>query len=163
MTKTVAAFQKAQRAGAGGIRYQQESREDHFRAAGRKIHKRSSKPCRNPPLWESIFNCQERGGKPFVRRSAGSKRRVWVNRWSTRYIYPVLFTDGIFLRRADRGKVSSARLPTAAIHKERMETMYQKVSTDLNFVDREKDIEKFWRENDIFKKSMENQIGRAHV
>ena len=37
--------------------------------------------------------------------------------------------------------------------------MYQKVSTDLNFVDREKNIEKFWRENDIFKKSMENRKG----
>ena len=35
--------------------------------------------------------------------------------------------------------------------------MYQKVSTDLNFVAREKEIEKFWRENDIFKKSMENR------
>ena len=35
--------------------------------------------------------------------------------------------------------------------------MYQKVSTDLNFVGREKEIEKFWRENDIFKKSMENR------
>ncbi|NLL78543.1 MAG: isoleucine--tRNA ligase [Clostridiales bacterium] len=35
--------------------------------------------------------------------------------------------------------------------------MYQKVSTDLNFVEREKEIEKFWRENDIFRKSMENR------
>ncbi|GFI69216.1 isoleucine--tRNA ligase [Lachnospiraceae bacterium] len=35
--------------------------------------------------------------------------------------------------------------------------MYQKVSTDLNFVEREKNIEKFWRENDIFKKSMESR------
>ncbi len=35
--------------------------------------------------------------------------------------------------------------------------MYQKVVTDLNFVDREKEIEKFWRENDIFRKSMENR------
>ena len=34
--------------------------------------------------------------------------------------------------------------------------MYQKVSTDLNFVDREKGIEEFWKENDIFRKSMEN-------
>ena len=34
--------------------------------------------------------------------------------------------------------------------------MYQKVSTDLNFVDREKQVEKFWKENDIFRKSMEN-------
>ncbi len=37
--------------------------------------------------------------------------------------------------------------------------MYQKVSTDLNFVEREKKIEKFWKENDIFKKSMENRKG----
>ena len=35
--------------------------------------------------------------------------------------------------------------------------MYQKVSTDLNFVDREKGIEEFWKENDIFRKSMENR------
>ena len=30
--------------------------------------------------------------------------------------------------------------------------MYQKVSTDLKFVDREKKIEKFWEENNIFEK-----------
>ena len=35
--------------------------------------------------------------------------------------------------------------------------MYQKVSTNLNFVEREKNVEKFWRENDIFRKSMENR------
>ncbi len=35
--------------------------------------------------------------------------------------------------------------------------MYQKVDNNLNFVDREKDVEKFWKENDIFKKSMENR------
>ena len=34
--------------------------------------------------------------------------------------------------------------------------MYQKVSTDMNFVEREKQVEKFWRDNDIFRKSMEN-------
>ena len=33
--------------------------------------------------------------------------------------------------------------------------MYQKVSTNLNFVEREKNVEKFWRDNDIFRKSME--------
>ncbi len=33
--------------------------------------------------------------------------------------------------------------------------MYQKVSTDLNFVEREKKIEQFWKDNDIFRKSME--------
>ena len=37
--------------------------------------------------------------------------------------------------------------------------MYQKVSTDLNFVEREKEVEKFWSENDIFRKSMENREG----
>ena len=33
--------------------------------------------------------------------------------------------------------------------------MYQKVETNANFVEHEKETEKFWRENDIFKKSME--------
>ena len=36
-------------------------------------------------------------------------------------------------------------------------TMYDKVSTNLNFVEREKKTEKFWKDNDIFKKSMENR------
>ena len=35
--------------------------------------------------------------------------------------------------------------------------MYEKVSTNLNFVEREKETLKFWNENDIFKKSMENR------
>ncbi|MCR4739996.1 MAG: isoleucine--tRNA ligase [Lachnospiraceae bacterium] len=35
--------------------------------------------------------------------------------------------------------------------------MYKKVSTDLGFVEREKEIEKFWADNDIFRKSMENR------
>ena len=35
--------------------------------------------------------------------------------------------------------------------------MYQKVATDLNFVDREKEVEKFWEDNHIFEKSMENR------
>ena len=35
--------------------------------------------------------------------------------------------------------------------------MYKKVDTDLNFVDREKAIEKFWEENDIFQKSMDSR------
>lgn len=33
--------------------------------------------------------------------------------------------------------------------------MYKKVSTDLNFVQREKNIKEFWDKNDIFKKSIE--------
>ena len=37
--------------------------------------------------------------------------------------------------------------------------MHQKVSTNLNFVEREKEIELFWRKNDIFKKSMEIRKG----
>ncbi len=37
--------------------------------------------------------------------------------------------------------------------------MYRKVSTDLNFVEREKQVEKFWRENDIFEKSMKMREG----
>ena len=33
--------------------------------------------------------------------------------------------------------------------------MYNKVETNLNFVEREKQTEKFWKDNDIFQKSME--------
>ncbi|MCM1283781.1 MAG: isoleucine--tRNA ligase [Muribaculaceae bacterium] len=35
--------------------------------------------------------------------------------------------------------------------------MYKKVDTNMNFVEREKAVEQFWRENDIFKKSMDNR------
>ena len=35
--------------------------------------------------------------------------------------------------------------------------MYQKVDTNLNFVNREKETLKFWQENDIFQKSMDNR------
>ncbi len=37
--------------------------------------------------------------------------------------------------------------------------MYEKVSTSLNFVEREKRIEKFWKENKIFEKSIEDRKG----
>ena len=35
--------------------------------------------------------------------------------------------------------------------------MYDKVSTNLNFVEREKKVEKFWKENQIFEKSIESR------
>ena len=37
--------------------------------------------------------------------------------------------------------------------------MYEKVSTNLNFVEREKAVERFWKENKIFEKSIENREG----
>ena len=58
--------------------------------------------------------------------------------------------------------------------------MYKPVSAGVSLAEREKEVEKFWRENDIFRRSMENrkegpvytfydgpptanEIGRAHV
>ncbi len=35
--------------------------------------------------------------------------------------------------------------------------MYKKVSTDLNFVEREKQVEKFWKDNNIFQKSIDSK------
>lgn len=35
--------------------------------------------------------------------------------------------------------------------------MYKKVSTNLNFVDREKKVREFWKENQIFEKSSERK------
>jgi len=52
--------------------------------------------------------------------------------------------------------VQNAYLLNKRARKEK-DKMYQKVSTDLNFVDREKEVSKFWKENDIFKKSMESR------
>lgn len=37
--------------------------------------------------------------------------------------------------------------------------MYSKVSTDLKFVEREKEVEKFWQEHKIFEKSIEEREG----
>ena len=37
--------------------------------------------------------------------------------------------------------------------------MYKQVSTDMNFVGREKEVEAFWKEHDIFQKSMEEKEG----
>ena len=39
------------------------------------------------------------------------------------------------------------------------DSMYKKVSTDLNFVEREKEVIEFWKKNDIFKKSIKNREG----
>ena len=42
--------------------------------------------------------------------------------------------------------------------------IYQKVPTDLKFVEREKEVEKFWEENHIFEKSIENRAkGEPYV
>ena len=38
--------------------------------------------------------------------------------------------------------------------------MYNKVQTNLNFVEREKETLKFWNENGIFKKQLEDSLGR---
>jgi len=37
--------------------------------------------------------------------------------------------------------------------------VYKKVEANLNFVDRERQVEEFWKENDIFKKSIEQRDG----
>ena len=37
--------------------------------------------------------------------------------------------------------------------------MYSKVNTDMNFVEREKEVEEFWKEDNTFKKSMEQREG----
>ncbi len=42
--------------------------------------------------------------------------------------------------------------------------MYEKVSTNLNFVEREKKVEQFWKDNDIFRKSMASRAdGESYV
>ena len=43
------------------------------------------------------------------------------------------------------------------MNQERKENMYKQVSTNLNFVEREKEVEKFWKDNDIFQKSIDSR------
>ena len=43
------------------------------------------------------------------------------------------------------------------IFERKFNSMYEKVSTDLNLVQREKQVEKFWKDNDIFQKSIDNR------
>ena len=35
--------------------------------------------------------------------------------------------------------------------------MYKKVSTDMNFVGREREVLKYWKDNDIFRKSISSK------
>ena len=41
--------------------------------------------------------------------------------------------------------------------KKRRKTMFQKVSTDLNFVEREKEVSQLWKERDVFKRSIDQR------
>ena len=66
---------------------------------------------------------------------------VWCNRWLTIMIAFVLLQGESFFSLKGDKKMS----------------MYKKVSTDMNFVDREKATEAFWKENHIFEKSMESR------
>ena len=70
---------------------------------------------------------------------------VWSNRW---------YSDAFISSRPDY-RVGAYFFIRIYI-KRRIE-MYQKVSTDLKFVDREKRTEQFWADNQIFEKSMENR------
>lgn len=45
------------------------------------------------------------------------------------------------------------------IFERKFNSMYEKVSTDLNLVQREKQVEKFWKDHDIFRKSMKLREG----
>ena len=41
--------------------------------------------------------------------------------------------------------------------------MYDKVPTNLNFVEREKAVEQFWKDNRIFEKSSEKKLSLIHI
>ncbi len=41
--------------------------------------------------------------------------------------------------------------------------MYEKVSTNLNFVEREKKVEKFWEDEHIFEKSIDERKGARNL
>ena len=49
--------------------------------------------------------------------------------------------------------------PHLGLNRKERSDMYKKVSTDMNFVGREKEVEKFWDDNHIFEKSIEEREG----
>ncbi len=49
--------------------------------------------------------------------------------------------------------------PHLGLNRKERSDMYKKVSTDMNFVGREKEVEKFWDDNHIFEKSIEERKG----
>ena len=68
---------------------------------------------------------------------------VWCNRWYSecKDAFVLLQGRSFFIEKMiQEGKI-----------------VYQKVDTNLNFVEREKKVEQFWKENHIFEKSMENR------
>ena len=40
-----------------------------------------------------------------------------------------------------------------------MQSMYKKVDTSLNFVDREKEVIAFWKDNNVFEESVKKSEG----
>ena len=56
-----------------------------------------------------------------------------------------------------RGRVSAAAERQKCISEVLMKELYSKVSTNLNFVQREKETRKFWEENSIFEKSIDSR------
>ena len=90
---------------------------------------------------------------------------VWCNRWYNEGFTALVLITGweFFCIKIQKGTghVSIRDVVklknTTSPNKKEEEEMYQKVSTDLKFVDREKKTEKFWADNKIFEKSMENR------
>ena len=88
---------------------------------------------------------------------------VWCNRWYNEGFTALVLITGweFFCIKIQKGTghVSIRDVVklknTTSPNKKEEEEMYQKVSTDLKFVDREKKTEKFWADNKIFEKSMD--------
>ena len=61
------------------------------------------------------------------------------------FIFPMIITNDILL--TEPSKIKGGFF------------MYDKVSTNLNFVEREVEVQKFWKENNIFEKSNASREG----
>src|SRR5699024_6088291 len=61
--------------------------------------------------------------------------------------------------RPERERVCNQHIAAADQRQKGKSEMYKKVPTDMNFVGREKEVEKLWDENHIFEKSIEEREG----
>ncbi len=106
-----------------------------------------------------------------MRSNTENQLQVCCNRWLKRENSKafVLLQDGSLFYFPELSVLISFSVPSGSVSEMDISSpwarqkgktdMYKKVSTDMNFVSREKEVEKFWDENHIFEKSIEERKG----
>ena len=82
--------------------------------------------------------------------TCAERKSAHIDRYVKRVVYPFPYGGGFFIG-----------FEEIYIKEKEME-LYERVSTSLNFVEREKATRKFWEENGVFEKSIEMREGQEN-